>query len=277
MHLALTSFSAFVITASLYGHLVVASDAHSGGGKRDGRKRHHAISYQEPNGNHSFSKRMDNVVFSLYDVTAGEVACGGFYQNSDFVVALNSFQYDAAGGSDCGKTISINYGGKTTQATIVDRCGSGCPYGGLDLTPTLFAYLAGSTAPGLINGGWDLGEPAPPPPTPSPTIAPPPPPPTSTSHTHTSSSPPPPPPPSSSSKPPSSSSAPSKTSSQLSSSSSFSSSSSSSLPSSSATPASTSSSEAPLATVQSTIDDFLSAYVQICAANAAAVQQASSA
>lgn len=83
MHLALTSFSAFVITASLYGHFVVA-DAHSGGGKRDGRKRHHAISYQE-NGNYTFSKRMDNVVFSLYDITTGEVACGGFYQNSDFV------------------------------------------------------------------------------------------------------------------------------------------------------------------------------------------------
>ncbi|PSR88901.1 hypothetical protein PHLCEN_2v5050 [Hermanssonia centrifuga] len=32
----------------------------------------------------------------------------------------------------------------------------GCPYGGLDLSPSLFSFLAGSTAPGVIYGEWSF-------------------------------------------------------------------------------------------------------------------------
>ncbi|KAI0315843.1 hypothetical protein OF83DRAFT_1032517, partial [Amylostereum chailletii] len=54
----------------------------------------------------------------------------------------------------CGGSITISYGGKTAQATIVDEC-PGCPYGGLDLTEGLFSYFA-STDKGVLSGTWSF-------------------------------------------------------------------------------------------------------------------------
>ncbi|KAF8478923.1 RlpA-like double-psi beta-barrel-protein domain-containing protein-containing protein [Russula ochroleuca] len=103
------------------------------------------------------------VRMTYYEITVGPVACeGGHYSDSDFVVALNHPQFgDGAGTSSyCGQIITISYEGKSAQATIVDEC-MGCPYGGLDLTPGLFSYLAGGTSQGVIQADWSSGGAAP--------------------------------------------------------------------------------------------------------------------
>lgn len=51
---------------------------------------------------------------------------------SDFIVALNTPQYGGGyPGPNCGRSITISYGGKTAQATIMDQCPS-CGFGDLD-------------------------------------------------------------------------------------------------------------------------------------------------
>ncbi|KAI0315842.1 hypothetical protein OF83DRAFT_1061406, partial [Amylostereum chailletii] len=73
------------------------------------------------------------------------------------VVALNADQYGGYWKSDyCFQTITISYGGKSTQAKVVDEC-PGCPYGGLDLTQGLFEYFA-STDKGVLYGEWSFGS-----------------------------------------------------------------------------------------------------------------------
>ncbi|KAH7923008.1 plant expansin [Leucogyrophana mollusca] len=96
------------------------------------------------------SKRYDDAKFTYYEPGLG--ACGETNTASQYVVALNSDQYDS--GSYCFDTITISYGGKTTQATIVDRC-PGCPDYGLDLSEGLFEYFA-DTSVGVIYGDWSI-------------------------------------------------------------------------------------------------------------------------
>ncbi|KDQ33560.1 plant-expansin-like protein, partial [Pleurotus ostreatus PC15] len=83
---------------------------------------------------------------------AGLGACGHTNTDNDFIVALNAAQY--SGGSHCGQTITISYKGKTAQAKIMDLC-PGCPYGGLDLSPGLFAFFD-SPDKGIIFGEWNF-------------------------------------------------------------------------------------------------------------------------
>lgn len=89
--------------------------------------------------------------FTYYD--AGQGACGGTNSASDFIVAIDSSQWD--GGSHCYEMITISSGGKSTQAQIVDMC-PGCPYGALDLSEGLFSYFADPNQ-GQIYGDWQLG------------------------------------------------------------------------------------------------------------------------
>ncbi|KAI0689120.1 RlpA-like double-psi beta-barrel-protein domain-containing protein-containing protein [Cytidiella melzeri] len=131
---------------------------------------------------------------TFYETGLG--ACGKTNSDSDFIVALNSPQYGSGG--HCFDTITISYGGKSTQAQIVDEC-PGCPEGGLDLSPGLFSFFASEDA-GVIYGSWNFGgaaqKPSPTPtptPTPKPSPTPkttstPPPPSTSEKKTTTSSS-----------------------------------------------------------------------------------------
>ncbi|KAI9508845.1 hypothetical protein F5148DRAFT_949497, partial [Russula earlei] len=57
-------------------------------------------------------------------------------------------------GPNCGKQITISYGGLTATATIVDRC-PGCGSGGLDLTEGLFGYLSnGDLGLGVLQAVW---------------------------------------------------------------------------------------------------------------------------
>ncbi|KIP09285.1 hypothetical protein PHLGIDRAFT_18677 [Phlebiopsis gigantea 11061_1 CR5-6] len=170
--LALANFtflSTLVLSLSLSSF--VLADSHE-----SSRRRHAGTNFLSTN--HALSKRFDNARFSYYET--GEGACGAFNKDSDFIVALNSAQYD--GGSHCFATITITANGKTTQAQITDEC-PGCPYGGLDLSPGLFSYFASEDA-GIIYGSWDFGSGSKPSPTPTPTPtstwSPPPPPPTST-------------------------------------------------------------------------------------------------
>ncbi|EMD38574.1 expansin-like protein [Gelatoporia subvermispora B] len=114
-------------------------------------------------------KRFDNERFTWYN--AGQNACGSVDSSSDWVssiqhdlqrprnlticgqvVAMNSEQFD--GGSHCYQTITLSYGGKTTQVKVTDEC-PGCQYGALDLSEPLFSYFA-PTSQGVIYGEWNF-------------------------------------------------------------------------------------------------------------------------
>ncbi|KAL0071556.1 hypothetical protein AAF712_001413 [Marasmius tenuissimus] len=130
-------------------------------------------------------KRVDNARFTFFDPGLG--ACGQTHSNADFIVALNAPQWD--GGKHCFEMISIQYGGKTHSAQIVDLC-PGCEFGALDMSRDLFSFFD-SQDKGVIHGSWDFGSGggggggnAPPPQTtqepPKTTTQPPPPPPETT-------------------------------------------------------------------------------------------------
>ncbi|KAG2060885.1 hypothetical protein BDR06DRAFT_1002102 [Suillus hirtellus] len=104
-------------------------------------------------GNHKRS--FDNARFTFYDVGLG--ACGQYSSPNDFIVALNVAQYGAGyPGPQCFKSITIWYGDKTAQATIMDKC-MGCPYGGLDFSESLFSYFA-SESGGVLYGSWGFND-----------------------------------------------------------------------------------------------------------------------
>ncbi|KZV61999.1 hypothetical protein PENSPDRAFT_692898 [Peniophora sp. CONT] len=111
-------------------------------------------------------KSFQSARWTYYSTGLG--ACGGTNQDSDYIVALNSAQWD--GGKHCYEKIHMNYGGKSTTAMIVDEC-PGCPHGGLDLSPGLFQYF-GPQSEGVLTGSWTYGDgdsaPPPPPPAPKP-------------------------------------------------------------------------------------------------------------
>jgi hypothetical protein len=86
-------------------------------------------------------KRFSGTRMTYYNTGVGLGACGNFHPDSDWTVALNSAQFgNSYPSSECGKVITISYGGKTAQATIQDACPS-CPYGGLDLSPRLLQHF----------------------------------------------------------------------------------------------------------------------------------------
>ncbi|EJC98556.1 uncharacterized protein FOMMEDRAFT_161371 [Fomitiporia mediterranea MF3/22] len=96
-----------------------------------------------------------NARFTFYDVGLG--ACGKTSKPSDFIVALNSQQFGSGyPGPNCFKEITISYGGKTHDATIMDEC-PGCPYGGLDFSRGLFDFFA-SEDKGVLTGEWSFKD-----------------------------------------------------------------------------------------------------------------------
>ncbi|KAG5728381.1 hypothetical protein E4T56_gene19164 [Termitomyces sp. T112] len=90
--------------------------------------------------------------FSFYKPGLG--ACGQTNGRNDFIVALNQEQF--GNGENCFKTITITYGGKSTQATIVDECME-CPYAALDFSPGLFDFFGPESA-GYLYGSWEFGS-----------------------------------------------------------------------------------------------------------------------
>ncbi|WWD15879.1 hypothetical protein CI109_100303 [Kwoniella shandongensis] len=89
---------------------------------------------------------------TFYDVGLG--ACGGYNVASDYIVAQNSAQYGGGyPGPNCGKSITISYGGKTAVATIQDECPT-CPYGGLDMSRSLFNHFASEDVGQFYMSWW---------------------------------------------------------------------------------------------------------------------------
>ncbi|KIJ25692.1 hypothetical protein M422DRAFT_144808, partial [Sphaerobolus stellatus SS14] len=87
---------------------------------------------------------------TYYDVGLG--ACGITNVPTDFVIALDSDQFGT--GQDCFKTITITSQGKTTNAQIVDKC-PGCPFGGIDMSTSLFQFFA-DLGVGVLEVDWDF-------------------------------------------------------------------------------------------------------------------------
>ncbi|KAI1495180.1 RlpA-like double-psi beta-barrel-protein domain-containing protein-containing protein [Biscogniauxia mediterranea] len=71
--------------------------------------------------------------------TPGLGACGSTSTDTEHVVALASSQF--SGSDPCGKTIEITKDGKTTTATVVDKCPS-CAEGAIDVSSTVFESIA---------------------------------------------------------------------------------------------------------------------------------------
>ncbi|KAJ7486337.1 hypothetical protein B0H11DRAFT_1913622 [Mycena galericulata] len=111
-------------------------------------------------------------------------ACTGQnHLSSDFVVAMNSQQFGDGSGC-CGKTLTISYNGKSTNAACVDECPTCYDFGHLDMTEGLFDFFVGDPGIGVFYADWSYaGAAAPPPPPPTTTKKAPPPPTTTTTHT----------------------------------------------------------------------------------------------
>jgi len=122
-----------------------------------GRRRHHdaqAIA-RRASGDINIHKRFDGARFTFYAVGLG--ACGQTNVPSDFIVALNTPQFGGGyPGPNCFKMITITYGGKSTQAQIMDEC-PGCPYGGLDFSTGLFNFFAAESV-GVLYGSWTFDD-----------------------------------------------------------------------------------------------------------------------
>lgn len=54
-----------------------------------GVKAAHIGSHLHRNHTHALTKRVDNVPFSYYYVSRGEVACGGWYKDTDMVCTID--------------------------------------------------------------------------------------------------------------------------------------------------------------------------------------------
>lgn len=87
-------------------------------------------------------------------------SCGTSIANSDMVVALSAdtygpSTYEVATGKPtnkyCGMKINITYNGKTTPATIMDKC-PGCSPNGLDLSPSLWKAVTGTDEGSRLYG-----------------------------------------------------------------------------------------------------------------------------
>jgi len=129
--------------------LIIPAQAHERVGLKHHSKRFPKVEWAAGKARREL---FDNAKFTYYETGLG--ACGKTSTNSDFIVALNTEQY--AGGALCFEMITITVMGKTATAQIVDEC-MGCPYAGLDFSPSLFEFFA-PESDGVIYGTWVLGS-----------------------------------------------------------------------------------------------------------------------
>ncbi|KAF6756906.1 hypothetical protein DFP72DRAFT_892675 [Ephemerocybe angulata] len=145
----------------------------SSDGHKLNRRQHHSIArMRDVEDATDLYARGGNSRWTFYNTETGnEGACGGFRTNNQFVVARAQVDFQK---SDCGKTISLQYEGKTAEAVIWDICPE-CPSNGLDLSKGLFTHFA-SESIGVLYGTWNFGSgggaPADPKPTTTTTAAP---------------------------------------------------------------------------------------------------------
>ncbi|WWD18814.1 hypothetical protein CI109_103269 [Kwoniella shandongensis] len=100
----------------------------------------------------SFEKRADNAGTATY-FDAGLGACGWTNSNSDYIVAVNSAQYE---GAKCGQKLWLWNPATQKMAfpTVADECPS-CSSGDLDLSTGLFEFLAdGNMDQGIFEMKW---------------------------------------------------------------------------------------------------------------------------
>lgn len=74
-------------------------------------------------------------------------ACGQVNSRGDAIVAMNGAQFgdypNPNNAPICGKKIVIQYQGKTTEATVTDKCPSSeCAFGDIDVTQEVFLAVA---------------------------------------------------------------------------------------------------------------------------------------
>ncbi|KAF8352338.1 RlpA-like double-psi beta-barrel-protein domain-containing protein-containing protein [Amanita rubescens] len=133
--------------------LIILAQAHERVGLKHHFKRFPKAEWAANSSNGMARRQLfDNAKFTYYE--AGLGACGKTSTDGDFIVAINTEQY--AGGALCFETVTITAMGKTTTAQIVDEC-MGCPYAGLDFSPSLFKFFA-PEGDGVIYGTWVLGS-----------------------------------------------------------------------------------------------------------------------
>lgn len=92
---------------------------------------------------------------TYYDPGLG--ACGIFSTAGEAIVALGHDLWTAANPNNdplCGKTITINYGGQTATARVVDKCMS-CTANDIDVSPTVFQHFA-ELATGVVTVEWNM-------------------------------------------------------------------------------------------------------------------------
>jgi hypothetical protein len=99
-----------------------------------------------------------------YDVSVGYTACGTLHGNGEYVIAVDHAFYDSKNvdgnpnhSKVCGKQVKID--GPSANgpviATIVDRC-AGCATNDIDMTPSLFQAVVGSTSIGRARVTWQF-------------------------------------------------------------------------------------------------------------------------
>ncbi|WVQ65490.1 hypothetical protein V866_003260 [Kwoniella sp. B9012] len=87
-------------------------------------------------------------------------ACGWWNVNEDYIVALNSAQYQKNGGSNCGQGITLtnSANGKKIVVTVADECPT-CDDGSLDLSPSAFSALTdGNMDQGVFPISWHFNR-----------------------------------------------------------------------------------------------------------------------
>ncbi|EIW74608.1 plant expansin [Coniophora puteana RWD-64-598 SS2] len=94
------------------------------------------------------TKRFDNQRMTWYK--DGQDACGWSNTPDQYIVAISESLFGS--GENCGKAITIQYGGASATATVADRCEI-CPEYGLDLSEGLFSFFAPEHQ-GVIQAKW---------------------------------------------------------------------------------------------------------------------------
>ncbi|EGO03999.1 hypothetical protein SERLA73DRAFT_158400 [Serpula lacrymans var. lacrymans S7.3] len=98
----------------------------------------------------TLSKRFDNATI-VYFLALGNSTCGTTMELNDFIVSINSEQYE--GGSRCLEYVTVSYEGMSSTGQIVNECTT-CPPYGLALSPGMWSSFGLSTEPSVIYGDW---------------------------------------------------------------------------------------------------------------------------
>lgn len=96
---------------------------------------------------------------TYYDPGMG--SCGIDSKGTEPVVAISHIVMDRYNTGNpnnnpmCGKSMTIEYKGKTMDVKIVDRC-TGCAENDVDVSPSVFEYLVGSKDAGRVDCTWTM-------------------------------------------------------------------------------------------------------------------------